>query len=583
MHSIRGFSGRCRVWRRNLRQLAAVLCGSLLLLGCASRGGSDGSAPLQRPVSLATVAPDQDVLLHLLQGQFALQQGDRDAAATAFAKAAQLSPRAEIAALATDLAVAQGNWTLARPALARWQALRPGDEGQAVAQARLALGTGNVVDARRQLLALLQRDGRDAWRDVVRVLLSEPDRAQSAALLGELATPERLADDEQLWVAISQLAYRLGDVALATDLASQASSRLQGDDLDVWRARLALDDEDVATATRIYRQAFERDPQSLRIRMGYASLLSESGRHAEAARVLAAGKQNQSVYAARAAHAARADDKTLLQELYAELEVDTSVAPGARFSLLGQVAELLGRDDDALQWYRQISRDDEQWFSAQLRSILLQDSDDGGAGSALRLMQLRAEVVDDVDALGRTWLVEAELHQRRGDDAAAMRAYDSALAVLPGDTRILYARALAYIQAGHIDEGEQDLRAIIVQEPDNGEALNALGYTLVDRTTRLHEGLELITRALALRPGEAAIIDSLGWAYFRLGALDQAVVRLREALQKQPDAEIATHLGEALWAAGDREGARAAFAKARQLDADSSTLQETLQRLELEP
>lgn len=583
MHSLRGFSSLCGAWRTSLRQLAAVLCGSLLLLGCATRGGPDTVAAQPLPVSLGTVAPDQDVLLHLLQGQFALQQGERATAARAFATAAQLSQRAEVAALAADLSLAEGNWPMAESALARWQALAPGNAEQTVAQARLALGAGDMTEARRQLLALLQRDGRDAWRDVVRILLAGHDRAQSADLLGEVATPARLGDDEQLWVAISQLAYRLGDEALATRLAGEASGRVQGEELDVWRARLALDDEDVATALEIYERAFERDPQSLRIRMGYASLLSGSDRHADAARVLGAGKQSQSTYAARAAHAARADDKTLLQELYAELQGDSSVAPGARFNLLGQLAELLGHDDDAVQWYRQVSREDEQWFSVQLRRILLQDREQDGVGTAAQLMQLRAEVIDDVDALGRTWLVEAELHQRRNEEDAAMRAYDSGVAAFPGDTRIRYARALAHIQAERLAEGEQDLRAIIAQEPDNGEALNALGYTLVDRTDRLHEGLELITRALSLRPGEAAIIDSLGWAYFRLGALDQAVAKLREALQQQPDAEIAAHLGEALWSAGDRDGARAAFAKARQLDPDNPTLHEALQRLGLDP
>lgn len=581
MHLIRGFSSFCSACRSSLRQLAAVLCSSFLLLGCASRGGPDLAVPRQLPVSLAAVAPDEDVLLHLLQGQFALQRGESGDAARAFAAAANLSAGAEVAALATELAIAESNWELAGPVLARWQVLAPKAEGQTVAQARLALGTGDVADARQQLLVLLQRDGRDAWRDVVRILLPAQDRAQSAALLDELATPARLGDDESLWVAISQLAYRLGDEALAARLADQAAEQVEGEELDVWRARLALDDADVDTATQIYSQAFDRDPQSLRIRMGYASLLSESGRHAQAARVLGAGKQTQSTYAARAAHGARADDKELLEELYAELEGDTSVASGARFSLLGQIAELVGRDSNALQWYQQVSHDDEQWFGTQLRSLMLQDRDDG-TSTALRLMQLRAEVIDDADALGRTWLVEAELHERRGDHEAAMKVYDSGIGALPGDTRIRYARALAHIRADRLSEGEQDLRAILALEPDNGEALNALGYTLADRTDRLHEALELITRALALRPGEAAIIDSLGWAYFRLGAIDEAIAKLREALQKQPDAEIATHLGEALWAAGDKGGAREAFARARQLDADNDALRETLQRLGLE-
>lgn len=581
MYSIPCFTTIFGAFHTALRQLATWL-GAVALLGCASGGGIVGSAStgVPSPAAVTAIAPDQDVLLHLLHGQFALQSGDRRTAADAFAKAAQLSTRPEVAELATELAIGEGDRDLARTALARWQVLAPQADGLAVAVTRLALADGDLVAARTQLLALLARDGTDAWRDIAQILLPAADRAGAAALLDELATPAQLGEGEKLWVAVSQLAYRLGDEDLAARLAAQATMHAPGEELDIWRARLALDDGDVETATLVYRQAYARDPQSLRIRMGYASLLSEAGKHDEAARVLVSGRQTYATYAARAAYAARADDEHLLESLYVELAGDPSVASGPRLNLLGQLAELAGRDEDALQWYRQVSRDDEQWFGAQLRMIVLGDRH-GAVDTAERLVRLRHASADDADALGRTYLLEAELQEGRGEHERALQTYDSGLAALPQDTRIRYARALAHVQANRIEEGERDLRIILEQEPDNGEALNALGYTLADRTDRLHEALELITRALALRPGEAAIIDSLGWVYFRLGAIDQAITRLREALRKQPDAEIAAHLGEVLWAAGEHDDARATFDEARQLDADNATLRDTLQRLGL--
>src|SRR5690606_24963303 len=123
----------------------------------------------------------------------------------------------------------------------------------------------------------------------------------------------------------------------------------------------------------------------------------------------------------------------------------------------------------------------------------------------------------------------------------------------PGSTDLLYARAMLFVERGQIEKAEVDLRAIIASEPDNATALNALGYTLADNTQRYDEALTLINRALQLRPDDPAILDSLGWVSFRLGNLEEAILRLRQAMKLAPDPEIAAHLGEALWANGNRE------------------------------
>ena len=96
---------------------------------------------------------------------------------------------------------------------------------------------------------------------------------------------------------------------------------------------------------------------------------------------------------------------------------------------------------------------------------------------------------------------------------------------------------------------------VIQDNPDHADALNALGYTLADQTSRYDEALEYIERALALKPDNAAILDSMGWVQYRLGNNLDALRYLRRALELQPDAEIAAHLGEVLWVTGDREEA----------------------------
>lgn len=99
---------------------------------------------------------------------------------------------------------------------------------------------------------------------------------------------------------------------------------------------------------------------------------------------------------------------------------------------------------------------------------------------------------------------------------------------------------------------EKDLRFVIAREPDNAMALNALGYTLADRTTRYTEARELILKAHKLNPDDPAILDSMGWINYRQGKLADAERYLRQALQRYPDHEVAAHLGEVLWAQGAR-------------------------------
>ena len=102
--------------------------------------------------------------------------------------------------------------------------------------------------------------------------------------------------------------------------------------------------------------------------------------------------------------------------------------------------------------------------------------------------------------------------------------------------------------------------------------MNALGYTLADRTTRYQEALDLIEQALALKPDDAYIMDSMGWVQYRLGNLVEAKKYLKDALDKRNDAEISAHLGEVLWMLGDRAGAESVWKRALQDTPDNELL-----------
>ena len=126
---------------------------------------------------------------------------------------------------------------------------------------------------------------------------------------------------------------------------------------------------------------------------------------------------------------------------------------------------------------------------------------------------------------------------------------------------------------------EADLRRVMVLRPDDAQAYNALGYTLADRTNRLAEAITLLDKALTLAPDDPFILDSVGWAQYRSGNLARAQEYLERAYRVRPDPEIAAHLGEVLWARGQRDEAGKLWQTSLQTHPQNEVLLETLRRL----
>jgi len=130
-----------------------------------------------------------------------------------------------------------------------------------------------------------------------------------------------------------------------------------------------------------------------------------------------------------------------------------------------------------------------------------------------------------------------------------------------------------------VDDAIRELGMMLERSPDDPTALNALGYTLADRTTRYEEALGYISRAYELSPDSAAITDSMGWVQYRLGNLDEAIEYLRQAWLLDRDPEIAAHLGEVLWQAGDPEEAEKIWFESLEEHPDSRVLRDVIERL----
>ena len=147
---------------------------------------------------------------------------------------------------------------------------------------------------------------------------------------------------------------------------------------------------------------------------------------------------------------------------------------------------------------------------------------------------------------------------------------------------LLYTRAMLAEQMGKIDILERDLRRIIEKEPDNSQALNALGYTLADRTDRFEEALSFIERALVISPNDFYILDSMGWVMYRLGRFEESIKYLNKAREIRDDPEVAAHLGEVLWVMGNKDEARQLLQNAIRDTPNDERLLEVIKKLEPE-
>ena len=217
---------------------------------------------------------------------------------------------------------------------------------------------------------------------------------------------------------------------------------------------------------------------------------------------------------------------------------------------LGQVEEQAENFQAALDWYAKTG--DANATEAQVRTALIR-AKMGEVDRAREIVQqLRDQSPGGAESL---YLVEAEILAEVGQAEEALGVYATALETFPDSADLRYARAMFAVKRDRLDLAESDLRHIIDGNPEHADALNALGYTLADRTDRLEEARELIEKAHALKPDEPAILDSMGWVQFRLGNHETALGYLRRALDAMSDGEIAAHLGEVLWAMGQREEA----------------------------
>ena len=576
-------------WGRRL--LSLLLAG--LLAGCAPPGklrqGPQTPAPepesvIEHPPPAARL-PEADLsaplLFDILLGEIAGQRGALDDSLAHLLRAAEQARDPRLAERALRVAVFARQPQAALLAARRWVALDATNLEARQALAALALREGLHDEALEQLDYLLARGGAEdprSFEQLSGLLAREADEAAALALMGRLAA--RHAGNPHAQLAHARLAAHNQEWVLALDAVDQALALdpLLGQ-ARVLRARVRVQMGEPEAALEELAAAVTQQPGDSQLRLAYARLLVEQGQ-VEASRAqfhLLARQEpdNPEILFPLALLALEAEQHTDA-ERYLQRLLELGSHQQDAWYYLGQLAESRAEHEQALDWFSRVEPDAQHWLEVQVRMAHLEGRLERMAEARARLQDLRAR--DPGTAL-RLFLEEGVILSRAGQHAEALALYTRVLQVYPDNDDLLYNRALVAERLERLDIAEADLRSILERNPDDARTLNALGYTLADRTDRHQEALGYIERAIAQQPEDPAIIDSLGWVHFRLGNLQLAREYLQRAYDLHRDGEIAAHLGEVLWTLGERNAARQVWEEAQGFDPDNPVLRSTLERL----
>ena len=555
-----------------------------LIIGCADVGklpvshDSAVAAPTKESnAHQAFSSVNTELLYVLLAAEIAGQRGRFDVALEGYLKAAQWSKNAQIAERATRIALFLKNSDDALKAVSLWVELDPEN-----AAAQKAAVLGHLLNGDRekaithinQWLALSDDNFDRSMIEVVKML--DKDSTAPLEIMQELSG--NYGDRPTFLLGYSLLALSRNHTEKALEHVDAALSIKPGwDKALLLKARIISREEDEGVAKQALAELVAKNPEDPELGFIFSQFLIRIGDYKQARseleRVVRLDPQKYDAQFSLAGVNLKLNDKAAARDLFLQL---TNV-PDWRdqaYLFLGRLDADSGQSEAAIAWFNRISNGALK-IDAELSAVVQLAKLNRNAEANDRLNQLRKRFPDEVV---RFVLIEAKILTNKKDYKGAFTVLGDALKANPERAELLYSRALVAERMGRLDILEQDLKTVLGKNPDDVNALNALGYTLVDRTSRYEEAQGYLQRAIKLRPNDPVIIDSFGWLQFRLGNYDQALQYLRKAFEGDPDPEIAAHLGEVLWVSGRQVEAKGVWRKALRDEPTSEYLEKIKRR-----
>jgi tetratricopeptide (TPR) repeat protein len=553
---------------QQLRALSALWAATVITLFCPNAIADDEDAR-------------SEAAAHLLQAELALQASDFLEAAREYRKAAQISESVDIARQATRVGYSFGFNDEALLAAKRWLELDEGSDEALLYVAQLQLRLDDLRNARRNFKKLIESGDEDADARLLSLVqvLSEEDPEKADKVMRWLAKPYKKSAYAQYATAV--LAMQAGD----TDYAEERALRAIELDPEWVKAKLLYartlliagrQDEAIDYTARLIGDDPDPDPDA---RMELALMMMTAGRDDDALSQI-----NQILLE----QPSRADALRMMAIINFRLEnLDAAWADfqdllaSGRFTMdalyyLARIADVRGEYERAARLYSQVKSGPNVVVSQRRASALIAYQ-----------MEDPQKALQDLEEFGNNSPSHSiDMVLARAQLLASLERYDEALDLYgkyvkyrPDDESALLGRGELLLRMGRLDDAVAQYRATAKRWPESAMSLNALGYTLADRTDDYREAEKLIRKALEYDPESPAIIDSLGWVLFKQGEYEAALEELRRAYEKLDDHEVAAHIVETLVALDRRDEALQVLVDAESRHADSDLLQDVRERL----
>ena len=581
-----------------MSRISFFLGACLLALAPAAFAQTPAAASPLAPKTPERSALDAQLMYQLLISELSFQNTDYGSAYGLMLHAARESGDAQLYERAIEMAMNGRDANAAMGAATAWQQAQPQSPDPDRHLLQLAIGLNRLPDSLAVLQRMLARvpaaEKSAAITGLTRFYTRATEKAAAADLVEKALAPElaNRATGPAAWAAIGNLRLLANNKAAALAAARKGAALNPASD-DVAMLAITLLDPPAEGMAELL-QTYFAGPATLQVRMGYVRKLIDLQRYDQALEQvqrltrdkpdfpdawLVQGSiefQNQALESA--ARSLWAYVALVAPAVAAPLNEELALTPRGlvqAYLLLSQIAEKQ-RDFAQAQSVLERIRSPQDAARVQLRRAMI-TALAGSLDDALALLDKLPDSDPDEARIKLNAQLQLLREHQREQQAYELLAQERKRN--PQDVDLMYEQALSAEKLGRLDEMESLLRAAIKQQPDYHAAYNALGYSLAERNIRLPEARALVSKALEFAPNDPFILDSLAWVEFRSGNLALALRILQEAYRARPDAEIAAHLGEVLWAMNQRDEASAAWRKGLDLNANNETLKSTILRL----
>lgn len=558
-----------------------VLALVALLAGCASMK-STFAEPQKVAVSPAAHRADDSLMFNVLAAEISARRGDHDSTYEYYQRAVRQSDHPAIAERGARLSIHSQDVARTITSTKTWVERDPDSVEARRIMGALLLRDHQLDAAVEQFEAIISLEKEDtnggvlkAFMLIAEQLRKEPDKVAASQVMRELV--QRSIETPEAWYVQAWYYTKTKKPEKAMESVDRALSLRPGwGKAVVLRVSIMESLGGTKDVLVFLEEQVEEFPDDADIFIRYGQALLSQGRDYEALIQFKSAldirpRAAEILSSIVLVHLSNKNYKNARPFLTRLLEIEGQEDKANYY--FGELEEGLGNRQEAIAHYASVSHG-LIYFNARIRMASLIAEADIDAGISI----LRGLSLHDNRRRIQVLLLEGGLLEDAGRYVDAIDTYSQALELSPGNEDILYTRAMAGDMAGRLDILERDLRAILDKNPKNYHAWNALGYTLTLRTTRYEEARGYLEKAIALRPNDFYVLDSMGWVLYKLGQIGDALDYLTRALEAKQDAEVAAHLGEVRWVSGDQEGASKVWDLAKELDENNPILVEILER-----